>query len=60
MRHLIGFTTLFCSLATTGIAKEFNRPIPQAQSATAEFWYALACVTLLAAMVAVQWLVSHR
>jgi hypothetical protein len=46
--------------ATPALADSFDRPIPQAQSATAEFWYALACVALVAAMVAVQKLVSRR
>ncbi|MEM9579269.1 MAG: protein NnrT [Pseudomonadota bacterium] len=47
-------------LAGPVAAEAFDRPIPQAQSATAEFWYALACITLIASMVAVQWLVSRR
>jgi hypothetical protein len=46
--------------AASVLAGQFDRPIPQAQSATAEFWYALACLSLIAAMVAVQWLVSRR
>ncbi|WP_299153653.1 protein NnrT [uncultured Tateyamaria sp.] len=37
-----------------------SRPIPQAQSATAEFWYALASLTLLVSMIALHWLVSRR
>lgn len=54
-------TFLFASLmATPAFAEGFDRPIPQAQSATAEFWYALACLALIAAMVVVQRLVSHR
>lgn len=47
-------------LASPALAKSFDRPIPQAQSATAELWYAIACLALLAAMVAVQRLVSRR
>jgi hypothetical protein len=42
-------------LASPVWAEGFDRPIPQAQSATAEIWFALASVTLLAAL----WLV-HR
>ncbi|MBK0326222.1 protein NnrT [Rhodobacteraceae bacterium F11138] len=57
MRNLIILAT-FC--ATSAQADSFDRPIPQAQSATAEFWYALACIALVAAMVAVQQLVSRR
>lgn len=47
-------------LATPAFPEAFDRPIPQAQSATAEFWYALACITLILGMAAVQWLVSRR
>ncbi|MEE4189819.1 MAG: protein NnrT [Roseobacter sp.] len=59
MRRYIALvvTTLMTSPA---FAEGFDRPIPQAQSATAEFWYALACLALIAAMVAVQRLVSRR
>ncbi|MDM8164930.1 protein NnrT [Roseovarius sp.] len=58
MRSLIlPLATLFASPA---VAKSFDRPIPQAQSATAEFWYAMACIALIAAMIAVQQLVSRR
>ena len=58
MRGLIlSLATLFASPA---LAEGFDRPIPQAQSATAEFWYALACIALVASMVAVQRLVSRR
>ncbi|PWG16700.1 protein NnrT [Salibaculum griseiflavum] len=58
MRHLmIPLTTL---LASPVLAEGFDRPIPQAQSATAEFWYALACLALVAAMIAVHRLVARR
>ena len=46
--------------ASPALAETFDRPIPQAQSATAEFWYALACIMLVLGMVAVQWLVSRK
>lgn len=39
---------------------EGARPIPQAQSATAEGWFFMASLALLAALVAVQWLVRRR
>ncbi|MDX2482793.1 MAG: protein NnrT [Pseudodonghicola sp.] len=57
MRKLSCF---FVLLAAPTWAEGFDRPIPQAQSATAEFWYAMACIALIAAMVAVQRLVSRR
>ncbi|MEQ8898205.1 MAG: hypothetical protein RID23_14045 [Roseovarius sp.] len=58
MRRLIlPAATLFASPA---LAESFDRPIPQAQSATAEFWYAMACIALIASMIAVQKLVSRR
>ncbi len=51
---------VFMSAPTLALAKSFDRPIPQAQSATAEFWYAMACIALIASMIAVQRLVSRR
>jgi hypothetical protein len=41
-------------------AKTFSRPIPQAQSATAEFWFFVASLALVAALIAVNWLVARR
>ncbi|UOA27857.1 protein NnrT [Pseudosulfitobacter sp. DSM 107133] len=60
MRFLLPYFSALCAFASSGAAEQFDRPIPQAQSATAEFWYALACLSLIAAMIAVQWLVSRR
>lgn len=49
-------STLFLTLmATPALAEGFERPIPQAQSATAEIWFAVASVVLIAAL----WLVNH-
>lgn len=56
----IASTLLAIALTAPAFAEAYDRPIPQAQSATAEFWYALACLTLVAAMIAVQRLVARR
>jgi hypothetical protein len=54
-------TSLVAALAASpAFAEAYSRPIPQAQSATAEFWYALASLTLLVSMIAVHWLVSRK
>ena len=47
-------------LASPVLAEGFDRPIPQAQLATAEVWYALACLAFVVAMIAVQRLVARR
>ncbi|WP_370313591.1 hypothetical protein [Sagittula sp.] len=39
---------------------EFDRPIPQPQTDVAEFWFFVGSVALIAALVAVQMLVSRR
>ncbi len=54
--------TLFCAmiLPFPALAEAYNRPIPQAQSATAEFWFALASIALIAALVFVARLVAQR
>jgi hypothetical protein len=41
-------------------SSSFDRPIPQAQSATAEFWFAAASIALIAALVLVARLVARR
>ena len=54
--------TLIVLVLTTApaCAASFDRPIPQAQSATAELWFALAALALVAALAAVQALVARR
>jgi hypothetical protein len=52
MRILSIFLFIFASPA---FAKGFDRPIPQAQSATAEMWFAIASLALIGAL----WLVHH-
>lgn len=42
------------------LAASFERPVPQAQTDVAEFWFLVASVALIAALVAVQMLVSRR
>lgn len=42
------------------LAEAFQRPIPQPQTAEAELAYFAAALALLAALIAVQWLVSRR
>lgn len=42
------------------IAEAFQRPIPQPQTAQAEVSYFAASVLLLAALIAVQYLINRR
>lgn len=52
---------LFAVLSpAAAIAETFQRPIPQPQTAEAELAYFAAAVMLVAALVAVQWLISRR
>lgn len=57
MTRLTTFLLLAPGLA---FAAPYERPIPQAQSATAEFWFALASVALLVGLYAVHRLVTRR
>lgn len=54
------FAALFVLLPLPALAEAFDRPIPQAQTATAEFWFALASLALIAALAAVARLVARR
>lgn len=58
MKYLI----TFCTVALPGSvwAEAFSRPIPQAQSATAELWFAGASLALIAALFVVARLVAKR
>lgn len=55
--HLMLFSILS---PISALAETFQRPIPQPQTAQAEISYFAAALLLLAALVAVQWLVSRR
>ncbi|SFD64869.1 hypothetical protein [Salipiger profundus] len=48
------------ALPGTAIAETFDRPIPQPQTAAAEFWFLVGSVALIVALGAVQWMVSRR
>ncbi|PVA05422.1 protein NnrT [Thalassorhabdomicrobium marinisediminis] len=54
------FLPLIALTAASPLAAEaFERPVPQAQTATAEFWFALGSIGLIAALVLVQRLVAR-
>ncbi len=53
-------TPLMLLLASPAIAESFDRPIPQAQSATAEIWFAVASLALVAALFLVHRLVMRK
>ena len=54
------FTACAMALPFRALGESYNRPIPQAQSATAEFWFAFASLALIAALVLVARLVARR
>jgi hypothetical protein len=56
MRKLCLSLTLLPGVA---LAEAFDRPIPQAQSATAELWFAVATVALILALWVVHRLVKR-
>ena len=51
---------LALTLPVPAFAAGFERPIPQPQTEAAEFWFFLASIALVAALAAVQFLVSRR
>lgn len=58
MKHLL----MICAatLPFSALADAYDRPIPQAQSATAELWFAFASLALIAALALVARLVARR
>ena len=58
MKHF----ALFCAIALPfpALAEAYSRPVPQAQSATAEFWFAIASLALIGALVVVARLDARR
>ena len=54
MRYLLHLLIAFPAQAAT-----FDRPTPNAQSATAEFWFATASLALVLALVVVARVVSR-
>lgn len=57
MRYL---ATLALIAPSPALAAAFDRPIPQPQTGVAEFWFLIASLSLVAALGAVQFLVSRR
>jgi hypothetical protein len=54
-------TALILALfASPAFADAFDRPIPQAQSATAEIWFGIASLALIAALALVNHLVMRK
>ncbi|MFT6426111.1 MAG: hypothetical protein ACJAYH_001573 [Celeribacter sp.] len=54
------FTLFVLAMPLPAMADAFERPIPQAQSATAEFWFAMASLALIGALVVVARLVARK
>ena len=57
MTRILALALLFPLPAMAGT---FERPIPQPQSSTAEFWFLIGSIALVVALAAVQVLVSRR
>lgn len=51
---------IFSIIPAPVLAEAYSRPIPQAQSATAEFWFMGASIVLVLSLLAVGWLVARR
>ncbi|AHD11563.1 hypothetical protein [Phaeobacter gallaeciensis] len=60
MRYILSGIVCAAITALPALATGFDRPAPQSQSATAEFWFALACIALVLALAAVHALVGRR
>ncbi len=59
MRFSFSLMAVICAISSAAFAETFERPIPQPQSATAEIWFGLGSIALIAALVVVQRLVAR-
>lgn len=59
MKFLATFTTALL-LPVLALAAPYDRPIPQPQSSTAEFWFFLASLTLIGALFCVAMVIKKR
>ncbi|OXT00815.1 protein NnrT [Notoacmeibacter marinus] len=58
---MLRYLTILLTMApASALAAGFDRPIPNAQSATAELWFGLATVALIAALALVWYAVRRR
>ncbi|MCA0962994.1 hypothetical protein [Salipiger bermudensis] len=57
MKRILALATI---LPAPAFAEAFDRPIPQPQTDTAEFWFLIGSIALVVALAAVQWMVSRR
>ncbi|SDR33777.1 hypothetical protein [Pseudovibrio sp. Tun.PSC04-5.I4] len=57
---LLGFMAGLLPLSAMAALSEYQRPVPQPQSATAEFWFLFASITLFASLYAVHWMVNRK
>ena len=61
MKRILTVTPyLALTLPASALAEAFDRPIPQPQTETAEFWFFVGSIALVLSLVAVQMLVSRR
>ncbi|QIE44979.1 hypothetical protein G5B38_05245 [Pseudohalocynthiibacter aestuariivivens] len=61
MKHRLATIFALILLAPTAIfAAGFERPVPKPQTETAEVWFLIASVALIAALAAVHMLVQRR
>ena len=58
---LLGFIPGLLPLSAMAASlSEYQRPVPQPQSATAEVWFFAATIMLLVSLYAVHWMVNRR
>ncbi|MCG7622183.1 hypothetical protein [Epibacterium sp. Ofav1-8] len=57
---MIRLICLLLVLPLPALATGFERPIPQPQTETAEFWFLVGSIALVIALAAVQFLVQRK
>lgn len=56
----LSLLSILLALPAPAFSEAFSRPVPQAQTAAAEFWFAAASISLLLALLLVNWMVHRK
>lgn len=60
MKRILAGVLASTFMPVAAMAASFERPVPQAQTDVAEFWYLIASIALILTLGAIQLIISKR